>query len=613
MNKNFLAFLFIFIGLYTFSQTKTSYTISKKGEVNVKESMANDLKVKLTNLEPPSPDGNSTKSYLLRRKNAIQEKYPQSNSRNSSRAVTIDDTLRVGKSFLSNISSAGQPNDNSMAISNDGIVVSAFNSAVFIRDTENDTTLGEISLNTFSAQIGMNYDNFDPKMIYDPEADRFILIYLAGRTIANSNIVICFSQTKDPMGAWNVYSVSGNPLNDGSWSDYPAISMTKEEAFITINLLNPGGTWQTSFKQTVIWQIDKADGYSGASTITTDLWSDLKEGGGFIRNMHPVRGGFDLKSGSQYFLSNRNFAAMSDSIYLIRIDNTIASGTSAVDIKLIHADKNYFLAPNARQAGGRWFATNDSRVLGGIVENGKIQFVQNCLDTASGNCVIYHGVVSDIDGTPSIKGRTIHTSGIDYGYPNIVYGGVIPDENKSVIGFNHTGTATFAGISSVYFDGNNYSAIKTVKEGSSEVKNFRDYLMRWGDYFGMQRRYNETCNVWMSGYYGEALNNKSWVAEVALPGDCLDTITQTPYTENTLFPNPAVSQTEIHFTLNENKNIRIDLINSDGKLIRVLYDDEAKKGENRLSINTESLASGFYFVRIYSGKENILTKKLMRR
>lgn len=613
MNKSILFILFVFIGAYTFSQTKTAYTINKKGEVNVKETLANDLNIKLSNLEPPSPDGNSTKSYLMRRKNEINIKYPRTNTRGGSRAVAIDDTLKVGKSFLSNITTGGQPNDNSMAISNDGIVVSAFNSAIFIRDTENDTTLGQLSLNSFSAQIGMNYDNFDPKMIYDPEADRFILIYLAGRTVANSNIVICFSQTKDPMAGWNVYSVSGNPLNDGSWSDYPAISMTKEEAFITINLLNPGGSWQTSFKQTVIWQIDKADGYSGAAAITTDLWSDLKEGGGFIRNMHPVRGGFDLKSESQYFLSNRNFAAMSDSIYLIKIDNTIASAVATVDIKLINADKNYFLAPNARQSGNRWFYTNDSRVLGGIIENGQIQFVQNCLDTNSGNCVVYHGVVSDIDGTPSIKGRTVHTPGIEYGYPNIVYGGIIPNENKSVIGFNHSGLSKFAGISSVYFDGNNYSKIKVIQEGESNVNPSVNYTMRWGDYFGMQRRYNESCNVWMSGYFGKNSRNNSWVAEAILPGDCFDTVTQTPYTENTLFPNPSIAETEIHFTLNEAKNIRIDLIASDGKLIRVLYEDAAKKGENRLNFSTETLASGLYYVRIYSGKEKILTKKLMRR
>ena len=47
-----------------------------------------------------------------------------------------------------------------MAISNDGIVMSAYNSEVFLRDTEADTNMGTLSLNSFSAQIGMNYDNF---------------------------------------------------------------------------------------------------------------------------------------------------------------------------------------------------------------------------------------------------------------------------------------------------------------------------------------------------------------------------------------------------------------------------------------------------------------------
>lgn len=614
MNKTILFTFLLIFSLSGYSQNNTPFNIEKKGTVNVREALKADLKVKVENLTPPSPDGASTRDMLQRKKEQIALKYPRTESRSgSTRAVEINDTLKVGKSFLSNISSAGQPNDNSMAISNDGIVVSAFNSAIFIRDTENDTTLGELSLNQFSAQIGMNNDNFDPKMIYDPEQDRFILIYLAGRYVSNSHIVVCYSQTKDPMGNWNVYALSGNPLNDTSWSDYPAISMTKEDVFITINLLREGGPWQTSFKQTVIWQLEKADGYSGAATVNSTLWSGIQEGGINIRNMHPVRGGFDLKSGTQYFLSNRNFATESDSVYLIKVDNTLASGTAAISVKLLRADLPYFLAPNARQSGGRWFATNDSRVLGGIIENGIIQYVHHGLDTNTGNCVIYHGVILNLDGSPRVKVRTIGKSTVDFGYPNIVYGGTIANENKSVIGFNHTGKTVFAGSSMVYFDGVGYSQIKEVKAGDSEVRSGRDYLMRWGDYLGIQRRYNEPCNVWMSAYYGKSLRNRTWVSEVMLPGDCFDTLTVAPYIENTLFPNPSVNQSEIHFTLQEEKSITIDLVGSNGQVIRTLYQDKGKKGENRLLFSTENLASGIYILRIYSEDEKILTKKLIRR
>ena len=613
MKKLPILFGLTVLSLFSYSQTTTSFQIQKRGTVNATRAMKEEVSIKIQNMEAPSPDGESTKSMLLKKKAEIEKNYPRTVSRSSSRDITSNDTLTVGKSFLSNIGSAGNPSDNSMAISNDGVVVSAFNSAIFVRDTENDTTLGEIALNQFSAQIGMNFDNFDPKMIYDPENDKFMLIYLAGRNENNSFIVVCFSETNDPMGNWNVYSLPGNPLNDTSWSDYPAISMTKDEAFITINLLNPGGSWQTSFKQTVIWQIDKYTGYAGDTALDLNLWSGIQEGGINLRNMHPVRGGYDLKSKVQYFLSNRNFATMSDSVYLIHIDNTIASMSANIDVKLIRADKNYFLAPNARQSQGRFFATNDSRILGGIYENNQIQYVHHGLDTNTGNCVIYHGVISNLEGAPSIKTRTIGNSGIDYGYPNIVYGGLIPGENKSIIGFNHTGVTTNAGISATYFDGNNFSETKMVKEGESNVRNFRDYLMRWGDYFGIQRKYNEDCKVWMSGYFGQGQENKTWVSEVILPGDCYDTIVPEPFVENTLFPNPSVFESQFHFTLEESQQITVDLTDANGKVVRVLYEDQAKQGENRITISTQNLAIGIYFVRVYSDSKSILVKKLVRQ
>ena len=612
--KKILLILFLFtFSITLISQVATPYSIKKSGQINVKQSIKSDWKVKVSNLEAPSPDGDSYQSMLLRKKIEIEKKYPRTVSRES-RAITLEDTIGVGKSFLSNQGARGVPNDNSMAISNDGIVVSAFNSAIFIQDTKNGTTLGEISLSQFSNQIGEITDNYDPKMIYDPEADRFVLIYLIGRLAVNSKIAIAFTQTNDPMGTWNIYTVSGNPVNDTSWSDYPAISITKENLFITINLLEENKSWQTAFKQTVVWQIEKQDGYNNASSLTTVLWDEINENGLNLRNMHPVRGGFDIKSKVQYFLSNRNFADESDSIYLVKIDNTIASGKAKMTVKLIHADKNYSLAPNAKQGSGKVFYTNDSRVLGGIIENGKIQFVQNCLDKNTGTCAIYHGVISNLNSSPSIKANLITDNSVDFGYPNITYGGLIANENKSIIGFNHSSKTVFAGMSAVYFDGSNYSERKMVKEGNTIARysvNFYNYI-RWGDYFGIQRKYNEPCKVWMSGYYGNNNTNYTWVTEVILPGDCFDTVVQTPYTENTVFPNPTINESEIHFNMEESVEITIDLVNSSGRLITTLYKDKAKKGQNRLIFNTSQLNSGMYYIRIYSSDKKILSKKLMK-
>ena len=194
-----------------------------------------------------------------------------------------------------------------------------------------------------------------------------------------------------------------------------------------------------------------------------------------------------------------------------------------------------------------------------------------------------------------------------------MYGGLIAEENKSIIGFNHTGVTTNAGFSATYFDGNNFSETKMVKEGESNVRNFRDYLMRWGDYFGIQRKYNEDCKVWMSGYFGQGQENKTWVSEVILPGDCYDTIVPEQFVENTLFPNPSVFESQFHFTLEESQQITVDLTDANGKVVRVLYEDQAKQGENRITISTQNLAIGIYFVRVYSDSKSILVKKLVRQ
>lgn len=614
MKKSILIALLI-CSSFSFSQTKSRVEIPKAGEVNVIDAMDSDWSTNLQNLEAPSPDGDSYRSYLLQKKQEIEANHPKRLVSKSSRAITAKDTLRVGKNFLSTGAGHGVPNDNSIAISNAGILVSAYNSAIFIRDTENDTTLGEISLDFFRNQVGLSGNSFDPKMIYDPEADRFILVFLSGNLIANSNIVVCFTETTNPMGNWNVYYLSGNPLSDSSWSDYPAISITNEDLFITMNLLNEGGSWQTSFKQTVIWQVAKAGGYNGDATINSDLWTDIKEGGINIRNMHTVRGGFDIKGPNQYFLSNRNFAVQSDSIYLIEVTNSLASNVSLINIQLLRADNPYYLASNARQLQYSFknFQTNDSRVLGGIIENDEIQFVQNSLNPNNGYPSIYHGVISNVSSNPSVKGTILHDDSLEFGYPNIVYGGLIPGEKKSIIGFNHTGYWNFAGNSAVYFDGNNYSKIKEIKKGDNWVASMFGGFQRWGDYFGMQRKYNEPCKVWVSGYYGSASkDNQTWVSEIYAPGDCYDTITITPQQSGNLFPNPATDNAEIHFLLNESKFIIIDITDRNGKVIKRLYEDKAKAGENRLAFSTRLLSPGLYFVRIYNDNEKILTKKIVK-
>ena len=59
----------------------------------------------------------------------------------------------------------------------------------------------------------------------------------------------------------------------------------------------------------------------------------------------------------------------------------------------------HFMPPNAMQPTYQThglLATNDARVLGAFLENDKIQFVHNTMDTATGHCAVYHGIISNV-------------------------------------------------------------------------------------------------------------------------------------------------------------------------------------------------------------------------
>ena len=82
-----------------------------------------------------------------------------------------------------------------------------------------------------------------------------------------------------------------------------------------------------------------------------------------------------LTGPNQYFLSNKNFSTESDTLYLIEITNSQQSGNAAMNITLLSQPNHYFLSPSGRQSIPKELATNDSRVLGAVIDEEWIQYV----------------------------------------------------------------------------------------------------------------------------------------------------------------------------------------------------------------------------------------------
>ena len=566
-----------------------------------------------------NPGGNSYNDFLIIQKQIQTQKYPRKKSLKSLSKSPNIPSFNIENGFEGNLYNNKVPNDNTLAISNEGIILAGINSSYIIYDTNNDSLLLSSTLNSMTLDF-MNLrfvKKYDPKFIYDHKEDRFIAVFLVGNKPLNSHVCVAFSSTNNPMDDWNVYMLDGDALSTGHWTDYPAISITEDDLFITGNLLLDGVSWQLGFNQSIIWQIDKENGYSGADSLSFNLWSDIKDDSINIRNIHPVRGARELQDKSQYLLSNKNFSLESDSLYLIKIENSQKSLNSELSIQRITLDDHYFLSPNGKQYNGKELATNDSRVLGGIIDKDWIQFVQHSMDTNYGTAGIYHGIIYNYDTNPYVESKIISDSIIDFGYPNIASTGINPNEKECVIGFNYTSISDTNGVSCVYMNHNEiYSNFTKLHRGNRAIDRLNGNIDRWGDYSGIQRKYDDPCRTWISGMFGKIGSNGSWISSISISDTCREPLPhlflEPVYNQGVLFPNPSKDFVNYDFTLEKNLDLKISIFSIEGKLVTVLYNDLVNSGPNRLSFNISTLRIGSYLLIIENNNNRLFTKKLIK-
>jgi hypothetical protein len=559
-------------------------------------------------------EGNHAYRYFLQElKRESAARYPRKEAElrtgvmETNNSSLSSDTPVVHRNFQGNIYSGSAPNDNTLAVSNGGQLISAINTNVYFYDLSNDSLMKAITLNKFASGLtGISTHQYDPKLLYDPEQDRFILVFLAGSSsdaTKLTNIVVAFSKTNDMMGDWNLYALPGNPLNDTSWTDFPSIAVTKDELFITGNLLDYGTSWQTSFRQTIIWQVNKFNGYSGEN-LSTRLWKDIVFDGANIRNINPIQGGEALTGPNLYLLSNRNFTIYSDSVFLIEVTGNLKNENAQLKIQYLKANPGYGAPPDAKQPNSNdRLATNDARVLGGFIRNNTIQYVANTIDTTTGRAVIYHGIITHVGSRPEIKGTLITEPLMEFGYPNISYTGNTLFSQQSIIGFNHTGDSVFPGVSVIGYNGAGaYSKRVTIRQGADLINIFTSTYERWGDYTGNQRKYNEPGKIWMSGMLGikVGMSRKlaTQIAEVTT-GIVEDPIRiKGEKLEAALYPNPLSDQFGMEFDLDSAMNLVIDLRSMSGQLEHRFFHGNILPGHCSFTFNTAHLSKGTHMVMI---------------
>lgn len=553
------------------------------------------------------PGISEMKDEFLRQKAAANAEAAamraNSSSGQSSNKVAAGPPPTIGAGFVGNPHN-GDPADNAMAISTGGKILSAVNSTINVYDTSG-ASLSAKSLVSFAQGANISFFTFDPKIVYDPVADRFIAVYLAGSNSSNSRVVVAFSQTNDPAGTYNVYTINGNLNNEGTWTDFPQIGMSTDELFITGNRFSNDGMTSPG---AAVWQISKADGYSGASSITTVPYA----ADGFF-SLHPVEGALNLY-GPEFYLI-RSGTGSGNTVSLFRITNTIANNGILEPPLDFTLNQGYAVAPEAPQMGASaLLKTNDVRVQSAYFENNRIEYVHNT--AVSGLAGIFHGTIEISPFLLSFSVASAQTFSFPDHYiafPSIAYAGAqsTNGDNHSVISFNYSGPTHFPGLAGVWYDEDGYSDIGILRVG---LKPIFGADRRWGDYTDNQERPGRPGEVWVAGTFGNQNNDqRTWISQVFEPTPVAND--ESPFadaaTELEAYPNPANARILFEFPVTTEGEYTLVIRDLQGKQMHSLVKNWLRKGDAHLAFDTHTLPAGMYIVSVENEDLRLFSKKFV--
>ena len=543
----------------------------------------------------------------LKKSKTKNRSVSSSSSKIDARTTKSNKVPVVTKSFEGNLFNGGAPPDNSLAISNGGLIVSAVNANVIVYNTTGSLlwfgSFWDIFKNPALTEI-----IYDPIVMYDSEADRFVFIAIHGFSSVKSKVLVAFSKSNNPVEGWYTYELSGNPFNNNCWLDYPKLGISNNEIFITGNLFNDF----TGFNEAVIFQITKNKGYVG-QTLEWVTWSDIP---GTVSTIIPASYGQDGNYGPGLFCVTQT-PGRGNEVTLLEITNEINANPQLLADEINKFD--YGPGGFAQQAGTDvQLITGDCRILNAFYLNGVVHYVfQSDFSSTNFTGINYNRLnVTTLVNTSFSFGQT----GFDFAFPSIASYAINENDPTVAVCFLSSSATIFPETRVVICDENgNWSDDVLIKKGNNFVDAFAfEGFVRWGDYSGIAYRKNNAIpEVWLSGCYGStqtlfSVNYKcfeTWIAQ--LSDTPLNAEQEFEANSAVVYPNPVVDFYSVDFTLSNKEKVSITLTDVAGNPVKTLFNGDLKAGKNLLTFNKNALSSGLYVLKISTQTKVVHTAKLI--
>jgi hypothetical protein len=371
--------------------------------------------------------------------------------------------------------------------------------------------------------FGMPTGGSDPKVIYDQQAGRFVVMVqelqgVGTGTAADdvSRMYVAVSDDSDPNGTWFKTSFDSKIVIGGVnyWADYPGLAVDESAIYLTTNDFRFEGSGNTASR---LYIIPKSGFYSGGSASITATDPSASNPFGFnIFTMQPAQvfGDINGPTTGTYLVSTNVSFGGDEGVAIIRVDNPTTSPTfnfQFIDVGNIANGS----VPGATQLGtSTTIDAGDSRAYNAVWSNNHLYFA-NTINTGDGQATAhwYDFNTSNLASVAltqqgNITGEDIAANTFTY-YPTVAI-----NTNGTVgIGFAASGPSIYGGA---YYTVHATSDAAGAVEGSQVLvagqgtyarfdNNGRD---RWGDLSSISLDPTDNQSFWVYNEYATASN--SW-------------------------------------------------------------------------------------------------------
>jgi hypothetical protein len=306
---------------------------------------------------------------------------------------------------------------------------------------------------------------FDPKVVYDPFADRYLVVALEHTDNPQvSRILIAATNDGDPgdagnpAGTWFLEAINSFEVIGGanSWADFPGLAVDEEAIYITGNMFNFG--LPRVYGGSRVWIVNKTTVYDGvpqnlaANRYDPYALTGLDATSGTLQPAQ-IYGTVAQAAAVGTFLVNtqRAGAGANESLTIITITQPLNNpGFVQRQIEVGNVDDTGAPFLNAPQSGTNFrIATNDNSALNAVWRNGSLYTVNTVIppvgDPNAGQATVHWYHVSTAGNYSLLRQGNVGAEDLGPGTFTF-FGAVAVDEFDNIgIGFSASNGAIFPG------------------------------------------------------------------------------------------------------------------------------------------------------------------------